>query len=217
MKHLKLFEQHNNSETCDFSPRRGTLYVVKKNKLSSYYFHEACRVIIDFIEEETINTSSTPLQILKQIIEYVNNSTSSLVRSLQQGQINNRKMTINEKLIIDNIIKLPIQFWFDPTIQYELILYEFLENNFQPNESVPGIILDLDKMIFYQNGRTFDITTKKWTKNMNLKNNYFNSYDFQKKYIENDPTLIFNIPNEMLDDDIKNEYDYLIQSKKYNI
>lgn len=217
MKHLKLFEQHNNSETCDFSPRRGTLYVVKKNKLSSYYFHEACRVIIDFIEEETINTSSTPLQILKQIIEYVNNSTSSLVRSLQQGQINNRKMTINEKLIIDNIIKLPIQFWFDPTIQYELILYEFLENNFQPNEAVPGIILDLDKMIFYQNGRTFDITTKKWTKNMNLKNNYFNSYDFQKKYIENDPTLIFNIPNEMLDDDIKNEYDYLIQSKKYNI
>lgn len=93
----------------------------------------------------------------------------------------------------------------------------------------------LDKMIFYYEGFILDLNTKKWNppKDTDVNSikkisdsklyNIFSDYNFQKEYLKNDPKMIFNFYNKLddnyplLNNDIKDEYGYVLKSKKYNI
>lgn len=211
--------------TYDFSPRRGTLYVVKDNKISSFYFHEAYRLVLDYLGKEQINSSFLPSEIINNIVQYVNNKTSTLTQSQQIGQIKNDTLSDKDILILNLIKKLPNSFWTELNYNTKLINV-FLNNHFK-NTQMQDIsnIIFLNELIFYYDGFTLDLKSKKWTppKEQNLRevNNQnfkmFFDYKFQKEYLKNNPELIFNFPKEMLDNKIQDEYNYIIQSNKYNL
>jgi hypothetical protein len=78
-------------------------------------------------------------------------------------------------------------------------------------------------MIFFYNGFKLNLLNKKWTPSKNIKltnqkeENVFITYNFQKKYLDIDPTNIFQFPLDFIHPKIYNEYLYMIKSKNYNL
>lgn len=232
MKHIKSILEFNYSDignteqdvTFDFSPRGGLLNIIKGNNLSRHFFNEAYRLVLDYLEETKIKKSINDLVLMNNIIEYVNDNTSDLVKNHQTKIVQHEKLSNEQLLVIDRVMSLSIDHWSDYTNKRRPI-NDFIRNNFGSGNYVSDIIL-LDKMIFYYEGFVLDLKTKQWTppKNINVNSledvdsfEIFKNYNFQKKYLNNNPSMIFNFPEELLNDRIIDEYGYILKSKKYNL
>jgi hypothetical protein len=231
---LRKGEELSNSQDdegpYDFSPRRGSLMIIKDNTWELYYFHEAYREVITFLENNKIDTNLS----ITNIRYYVNSITTDTTNKAQyknqlNGTLNNeQKVLIN--LILSKYDRLFDIFWNISWRNQELsfsIDQLFTQIfNFNDDKGIPDII-NLNNMNFYYNGFVLNLITKKWTPSKNIPDTDFNNdkeiidifknYDFQKEYLKNDPSLILNIPGLLLNDKIRLEYEYIFQSKKYNL
>jgi len=236
MKYIKKLNEFNISDIgknksfgFDFSPRRGTLNILHNNELYSFYWHEAYSEIIDYLESNTI--INNPMKLLGNIIDYVNSITSDITKSNQimtnKKQIIKSNLSYEDLLIINSIYSLSTNFWLNWDTDYAKYTIKFINDNFKNKLPSLSNILFLDKMIFYYNGYKLDLNTKKWTpsKDIDVSNkisakniiNIFMTYNFQKQYLKNNSFLINNIPDEILDDNIRIEYDYILKSNNFNI
>lgn len=222
MKYLKFLEFSGNDGhdfSYDFSPRRGTLYVLSSNNLSSFYFSEAFREVLNYLENNKLK-NITPDSVLTEIIDYVKSITSDIVNSLQIGSKSNLKLPDSELCVLNNMINLPVEFWYESNSVTNLIR-KFIDILYLNSSN----IIYLDKNIFYYDGFKLDLKTKKWSppKNSKVRDikptniNIFKNYNFQKEFLKDNAELIHKIPDELIDDKIRKEYDYILKSKKYNL
>ena len=211
----------------DFSPRSGPLMIIKSNKWELYYFREAYREVINFLERNAIFSSNLSMNDLR---DYVNSITSDIVNNSQYKNMSNGTFNYEEKVLIDFILsnydRLFDLFWHVDFDTHDFILGLYLNTFNMDNGDIPDII-NLDNMTFYYKGFKLDLKTKEWTpsKKIHAKNidndkgmiEIFKDYNFQKAYLSKNPMLIENIPEILLNDRIKEEFEYAINSKKYNL